>query len=179
MITKLINPKTNYYKKAKEFILSNNFPWFLESEIVDGYSKEDKENYAIPSFWSHGVLIRPLDSHECSYPRVNSQYMPQLEVIFNEIFEYNNLPLKWMYRLNINLVQPHQGKQLTSPHCDHPWPHKNILIYLTDAGGETICEGESHNPAEDDIIIFSGYPERHHYKLPKEKNRVVIVGTYI
>ena len=37
------------------------------------------------------------------------------------------------------------------------------------------------DPKEDDIVTFSGYPEKHcaEYGVSEEKNRVIIVATYI
>ena len=57
---------------------------------------------------------------------------------------------------------------------DHTYPHQNIIMYHTDSGGRTFVEDGEHDPKEDDVILFSG---RHHMELPKEKRRVVSVGT--
>ena len=77
----------------------------------------------------------------------------------------------------------------TRPHVDHKFPHTNMLIYLTDAGGKTIVEDISkreestfslslaHDPKEDDVVTFGG--QYHCHELPKEKPRLVIVTTYI
>ena len=56
------------------------------------------------------------------------------------------------------------------------FPHKNMLIYLTDAGGSTFVEGEEFAPEEDDVIMFEGL---HWHKLPRKERRVVLVMTYI
>ena len=56
----------------------------------------------------------------------------------------------------------------------HHFPHKNILLYLTDTGGKTFVEEEYHDPKEDDVIIFSG---NHWAELPKTGRRIVIVNT--
>ena len=85
-----------------------------------------------------------------------------------------------MCRCNVNAVEPPYDHQymdaITQPHMDHEFPHKNMLIYLTDAGGSTIVEGEEFAPEEDDVIIFEGM---HWHKLPKKERRVVLVMTYI
>ena len=178
LIKRLKNPRTDLYKDIKRTIFSIHFPWFNVGKILETYSEEDTKKYALPSMWSHAVLVRP-HSKRSKYPTVNSTYMAGIEKMLDEIFEYNNINVKCIYRINVNLVEPQKGKQLTPPHSDHPWPHNNLIIYLSDAGGETICEGESFNPREDDIIIFSGYPQKHCYKLPKEDKRIIIVVTYL
>ena len=77
----------------------------------------------------------------------------------------------------MNAVAPSDKRNIISvPHEDHEYPHKNMLIYLTDAGGSTFVEGEEFAPEEDDVIIFEGI---HWHELPKQKRRVVLVMTYI
>ena len=61
-------------------------------------------------------------------------------------------------------------------HVDHDFPHKNLLIYLTDAGGKTIVGNESHDPKEDDIIMFPGL--MHCIETSHTKDRVVLVVTF-
>ena len=79
--------------------------------------------------------------------------------------------------MNVNLTYPIPGVKQSPPHVDHPFPHKNMLIYLTDAGGKTVIGNDSHNPREDDIIIFGG--EEHFHYYPQQKNRIVLVVTYV
>ena len=83
-----------------------------------------------------------------------------------------------MVRCSLNATHPHpeQTSLKTSLHNDHNFPHKNMLVYLTDAGGSTFVEGEEFAPEEDDVIIFQG---EHWHELPKQKRRVVLVMTYI
>ena len=179
IITQLKNPKTVNYQRLKENILSDQFSWYYTSSINN--NNRFKKNYELPynevPFFSHSLIERPVPGQ--NYSTIRDEYISEFQKIFDEIFSYNNLQLNCFYRMNVNLVQPTKD-QITIPfHSDHPWPHKNILIYLTNAGGETICEDESFNPSEDDIITFSGYPERHCHKTPIEKNRIIIVSTYI
>ena len=93
-----------------------------------------------------------------------------------EIFECNDIQAGCIFRMCLNLVCPCSGVQLTVPHQDHIYPHKNILVYFTDAGGETYCESDVHDPREDDIIIFEG---EHYHKLPEKDARIVFVATYL
>ena len=56
------------------------------------------------------------------------------------------------------------------------FPHKNMLIYLNDSDGDTVCGNDRYSPKEDAIIEFEG--EHYHY-LPSKDKRVVLVVTYI
>ena len=76
--------------------------------------------------------------------------------------------------MNANAVDA--GKGCTTAHTDHDFPHQNLIIYLTDAGGESIVKGSRPKPPlEDDIATFSGI---HYHKMPKKKRRVVLIATY-
>ena len=176
MITQLKNPKTENYQRLKKIILSDQFPWYCERTAMDKEYKNYQEDNGIP-FFSHSVIVRPVPNR--TYSKITDDHVSEFQVVFDEIFSYNNLKLNCIYRLNVNMVSPANEKMQINFHSDHMWSHNNIIIYLTNAGGETICEGESFNPSEDDIITFSGYPEKHCHKTPIEKNRVVIVATYI
>ena len=106
--------------------------------------------------------------------------MDDVNKMYCEIFNDNMDVMKsfnMMCRCAVNAVQQYEKEDtITLPHTDHDFPHKNMLIYLTDAGGSTFVEGEEFAPEEDDVIIFQG---EHWHELPKQKRRVVLVMTYI
>ncbi len=195
-ITQLKNPKTDQYNQLKNYIFSNNFPWFYnQTNLIDDHIKDKtspyilikngKQYHNVPYF-THAVLVRPFENKK--YSTVNSNNISQFSKVLNEIFNYNDIELNCLFRVNVNLVTPKNEVRIIPPHCDHPWPHKNMIIYLTDAGGKTFVETghntdfyEYYDPKEDDIATFSGYPEKHcaEYGVSEEKNRVIIVATYI
>ena len=72
------------------------------------------------------------------------------------------------------LIHSNQGIQLSQPHEDHDFPHHNLIVYLTDTGGETFVENESHDPKEDDVILFTG---EHYMKRPVKDRRIILVAT--
>ena len=167
----LKNPKTEKYNKFKTFVLSQNFPWFYYESSVIGKPQP---------FFSHGFLLRPNDllmnTGGKKYPITNSVHVDHMEEVFQEIADFNNIGVNCIYRMNANVTEPLKNVERSSIHVDHYFPHKNMLIYLTDAGGKTVVDNESHNPREDDIIIFEG--EKHSHYYPREKRRVVLVVTY-
>jgi hypothetical protein len=167
----LKNPKTEKYNKFKTFVLSKNFPWFYYESSVKG-----KPN----PFFSHGFLIRPNDYLHTGgkkYPITNSVYVDHMEEVFQEIADFNGIEVNCIYRMNANVTEPLKNVERSSIHCDHPFPHNNMLIYLTDTDGATVCGDDVHNPQEDDIITFDGKNHFHYY--PREKRRVVLVVTYV
>jgi len=181
MITQLLNNKGPAYNSFKNFVLGDNFPWFYNEHFVYKEQKEhyiESENENDISFLTHSFLNRPSgDSHPRSpkYPTVNSQHIDRFTDVLSQIFIDNDLQPQLVFRMNANMLYPTAGNQQTMTHVDHPWPHKNLIIYLTDAGGETVAGEHRHDPQEDDIITFEG---AHYNLLPAIKRRVVLVATY-
>lgn len=173
----LVNPKTPEYYNFKQHVLSGTFEWYwFESVDNEDTPKYDKEKYTNISFYSHGFLRRP--EGRFRYPYSNSPYTDTVSSIFREILEHNNVKVNSFMRIGANCVHPQpQSKVVNSvPHFDHYFPHKNALIYLTDAGGDTYVMDKSHSPSEDDVIVFEG---EHYMQTPLEKRRVVLVATFV
>ena len=109
MITKLKNPKTDNYQNVKNHILSNEFLWTYESNVISGNNAgkstiiENGVSYHNIPFFSHMIIRRPLPSQK--YPLIVDQLAPEFETVVNEILEYNDLQLNCIYRMSVNLVQ--------------------------------------------------------------------------
>ena len=161
VMKQLKNPLTDEYYQLKNLVLGSDFPWFHE--------KNQKDNFY---FYSHVFLERP--NEKSLFPAVRSEYVDLFHTVIQQIFEYNNLPIDIIYRMNANAVPA--GKGHTAAHTDHDFPHDNLIIYLTDAGGETVVEDiVSKTPLEDEIATFSGI---HYHYMPDSKRRVVLIATY-
>lgn len=178
MINQLQNPKTELYLDFKKLVFSPAFPWFYHEKSTDlGCDDDDFVN--LP-FYSHGFLTRP-ESTESKFSTVNSQYVDVVSKIFLEIFKYNNLKINYFIRLNANCVHPQETVLNTVPHTDHPFEHKNCLIYLTNSGGPTVIGNSKDNTQmyegkEDDVITFGG--DIHFHKTPEKHRRLVLVATF-
>ena len=191
-IVKLKNPKTKLYTEIKNHILGDSFDWYYIDETTPEFDKSTRESYDPilkrynqegkilfnPSMYCHGILKRSNNNE--LYPRTMSSDIDKFNRMYCEIFNSNKESMEsfqMMCRCSANFVEPSQEEDIiTVPHTDHNFPHKNMLVYLTDAGGSTFVEGEEFAPEEDDVIIFQG---THWHKLPRQKRRVVLVMTYI
>jgi hypothetical protein len=185
-IKKLFNPRTDSYLKFKQKVLSNKFPWFFsERSDREDVCNDMGDEYEYTSFYSHALLLRP----ECldaflgkKYPQISSDYFEFAYNVMVEILAFNEIRVNTFLRMNVNAVHPRKNRKTTPPHLDHETiPHKNILVYLTNSGGETIHiddngKKEIFLPEEDDVITFSGF---HCHNTPPLNRRVVLVGTYI
>ena len=178
MFTRLETPDTGDYAGLKELILGPHFGWSHNAKATP--YMENTRSYQDLSFYSHAFLHGP-SPRRGLYSKANSEYLPNVETVIGQIFELNNVKMNVVYRINANAVHPVEGNVLTVPHTDHEFPHKNMLIYLTNTGGDTIVfddAGKKHHftPVEDDIVTFEGL---HCMVPPKKGRRVVIVVTYL
>jgi len=178
MFTRLETPDTGDYFSLKELILGPHFGWSHNAKATP--YMENTPSYQDLSFYSHAFLHGPSPRHGL-YSKANSEFLPNVETVVGQIFELNNVKVDVVYRINANAVHPVEGNVLTVPHTDHQFPHKNMLIYLTNVGGDTIVfddAGKKHHftPVEDDIVTFEGL---HCMVPPKKGRRVVIVVTYL
>ena len=178
MIVNLKNPKTDSYQELKNIILGTTFPWFFEQYSTHG----EEMGYNNSPFLSHVVLRRPLGDNK--YPKVRSaEYVDLFEKVLSEIWDYNDININSILRINLNITLPSSDKRSTVPHTDHPFKHQITLIYLTDAGGKTFInafpgeEDDVTDPKEDDAIVFDG--QVHCYMLPEKRRRIVLVATHI
>ena len=191
--TPLLNPKTDEYYQLKKLILGKTFNWqYRPASTYGDMGLFEKQTYKNVPFYSHCFLARPWDKrfapseeyeNETRYPRViDSDLMPLVSTVIEQIFQHNVLEIVTLLRVNANQVEPQREIAQTFPHVDHQFDHRNMLIYFTDAGGETILYDEDkqphiHDPKEDDIVAFGG--STHHHVTPKDDRRVVLVLTYI
>ena len=197
-ITKLVNPKTDFYYRLKEYVLSDEFVWFYfnESVSLDDDSTDNTKFINIPVY-SHSIIGRSM-IYDRDYPKttINRNGFLVPVVLNHKILEQYVNPFLYdllcanygkdecyvrsILRLNFNATHSDlSGIGIT--HFDHPpdiLPHKNMLVYFTDAGGDTIVGDEHHTPEEDDIIVFDS-EIMHCQESPKNKRRVVMVMTFI
>ena len=185
-IQRVENPITETYKKLKDNILGQLFPWswgektitqeWQSSEYIEDTAVGQHEDFG---FYSHGFLMRPVKNTDvtCCYPTVSSPFTQNAHDLVTEILDFNRVKYDLIFRMAANCVHPTETRLASPPHEDHPWPHTNLLIYLTDPfKGETVVEEKKFFGKEDDVILFQGV----HYHRPPEKNRrIVFVATFI
>ena len=194
-LIQLNNPKTELYHQFKNLVLSGNFPWFWvddtlgldkTSDTLDSYPHLTEEQRASGKFGTFGMfhnqfLLRPgtpdpQTNFRLFYPVTTTDDTKGINQLLCEIFEFNKIKLNMIFRIGTNNVPPQKKIISSLPHVDHEYPHKNLIIYLTNAGGKTYVDDKSFDPKEDDIISFEGM---HYHATPKDKNRIVLVATYL
>ena len=165
MITQLANPHTQTYRRFKSDVMSSAFPW--------NYFHGDG---ASPAHYYHTILARP-GFEEALMPTQQSDWLNIANKVLLEIFMANDVKVKSVLRMVVNCTHETDG-HTTPLHMDHNFETNNIVVYLNQFEcGATNVEGDSHNPQEDDIIIFDGF---HSIEQPcNGTRRVVLVATYL
>jgi hypothetical protein len=172
IIRELKNPLTEEYSNLKNIIFEGNFPWYMDTTTGDNLGKY---------FFGHKILNRP--SKEFPASSITSDHFGISIQVLNQIAQFNNLNVNLFLRIHVNLNVSHGGGLACSPHHDHDFPHKNLLIYLNQASGPTVVINSENNseeyfhPKEDVIITFEG--KHYHYQPNVGEKRIVLVATYI
>ena len=184
MIEKWDNPLTDEYKMLKDFVLnSQEMAWYHYPESLPLESYYRKPNDI--AFYGHKVMERPDTgpTYKHPYSDITSQHFEKTYEVMQQIFDYNNTPLKVIYRINFNCVHAQRVKQSTW-HRDVEIPHKNFIIYLSKfTDGWTYLKNgdkiEKSEPIEDGIIVFDD--ELHCHAPPKEleERRIVLVACWL
>lgn len=168
----------------KNFVLnSKDMAWYHDSETLPPNSKYKNPNEKDLKFYGHKVLERPDIDRGHPYSEITSQHFNSSYKVIQQIFDYNNIPLNVIYRINFNCVHPQRVKQSVW-HRDLEIPHKNFIIYLSKfTDGCTYLkngdEVEKSEPVEDGIIIFDD--ELHCHAPPKKlgERRIVLVACWL
>jgi len=185
MLQKINNPKSTSYLNFKDYCNSRHITWNWLEHNVEQKNNHKNATTVRPESWNdesinfgfyaHLFLIPPHPRALYSTP-VDERTL-EVHDIIRGILEYNGIKVDIIYRIAVQFVLPTKDEGHSVAHVDHPFPHKNLIIYLTDPeGGSTVCEGEEFLGKEDDVIIFEG---EHYMYPPKKGRRMVIVATYL
>ena len=186
------NPRTETYKKLKDNILGQLFPlsWGEKTITQEWQSSEYIEDTAVGQhedfgFYSHGFLMRPVKNTDvtCCYPTPTSPFTQNAHDLVTEILDFNRVKYDLIFRMAANCIHTTQHRRYSPLHEDHPWPHTNLLIYLTDTyNGDTVVENkekdqyEQYFGREDEAILFRGV---HCHRPPALSRRIVFIATFI
>ena len=169
---KLRNPKTEKYLELKNFVLSEDFPWYINECVVEQGTESSRpvSNWA----YTHCILGRPEHNHFYSSDSVKSE---EIIKALSEIFDYNQIENYFFLRVACNSTFPvPEKKSIGYFHRDHDFDHHNFILYLTPTDGATLIEDSRYEPTEDSCITFQGL---HANQFPTYGRRIIIVATYM
>jgi hypothetical protein len=151
------------------FIAGDSFPWFLTMATKH-----------FPAL-SH-TFYKRTDTPETG--ELWSNHTPAAELIFRRICRDNNINLRKIYRMAVNLTFADPSLH-GDPHNDHEsFPHKVMLIYLNkfDAGQTWLFDADGNvectiEPSIDKFVVFEGGMHANGFCKPQQK-RIVFVATF-
>tara|TARA_X000001388_G_scaffold26598_1_gene18738 strand:- start:230 stop:757 length:528 start_codon:yes stop_codon:yes gene_type:complete len=150
-------------------VMSDNFPFYFYKESVKGDNN---------IFFSHMVKKRPEIGGEW-----NSTYKDNFIDILNTFCKKNNIKYNEILRCTINLTIKTTDKKCPV-HIDHPYYHKQLLIYLNnpeDTNSQTIILKNNKIykkiiPKQFKGVCFDSTEHYHYY--PQKGYRFVLVYTF-
>lgn len=94
------------------------------------------------------------------------------------ITKKHNIDVKEIYRMAINVTFNNGSIKESLLHIDHPFPHKQLLLYCNDSVGDTVIPSlnKSITPKENKAIIFDSV--NHKLIFPENGIRIVCVFTF-
>ena len=172
MLKVLQNPTTNLYHRFRNLVLSGDFAWHYG--MSTDTEEENPPGHMHMEFYGHTFVTRQEATY---YSESTSVFTSDSIEVLREIIDYNKLFESYVFtRAAANCTFPNEGAQLSQPHVDHNFPHFNLIVYLTDTGGETFVEDEIHIPKIHDVILFRG---KHYMKRPTRDRRIILVATIL
>ena len=171
-------PKEDIENIQKTVINNNMFPWyFLEAPVTKNY----------PCL-THTLLPR-YDYKTNNGFKVNSTYYSYFTDLIERICKQHNIKIKRILRAACNLTWNFDGKH-SNPHCDHDFPHLNIIFYLNKftKGSTYLFKGTFKDTKAGKIIkeikatkgkyaIFTGN-NFHAAGFPSQENETRVVCIY-
>jgi hypothetical protein len=171
MIYNLSNQITADYRQFKNIVTSTEFPWLYSKTTNINPNEEDCELFC------HPLLQRP--GKGSRFSKQCSNYTELAVHVAEQVLDYNRIQFETFFRMAVNFT--YNTKVGSPKHEDHPFPHKNLLIYLSSFtdGSTVVCDSEKiykSEPKEDLPIVFSGL---HYNEPPSSGNRIVLIATFI
>lgn len=115
---------------------------------------------------------------------VNSEHYPLCKKLVEDFCAQHNIPFFKLLRACVNSTG-YRPEQYGEPHVDHPFAHKNFLLYLndTDMGGTYFfnVDGTVERHVEQQkmkALVWDGELHAQGFCAPTQR-RLVLVATFI
>ena len=158
-------------------VLGCYFPWFFQKISV--YPSEHSLPKNNNSFLGHIVLRRPEERSKDEY--FNSTESEFCVDVLNTFCKKNNIEYKEILRITYNLTF-NNGSSKCDLHEDHPYPHKQLIVYLNECDKKlcTVIKNKNKEikiePKKFKGVCFESKP--HYAFFPKKNERVTLIITF-
>jgi len=145
------------FKHIKDFILAENFQWFLSKKIA--VKNENTKDNAI--YFYHLIY------------KDNLVFSNVIKVLAPLI---KKLDVKALIRIKINLY-PNQDKFIIhTPHTDYPYKHKGAIFYINTNNGYTLLENKIKIKSIANRLLLFNSSKKHSSTSCTDKRRRVNIN---
>ena len=147
----------DYFNEIKNFILSEEFPWYYNNGIS---SENDPKDFY---YFTHIFYIE--DSANSKGFNIWKNFLKKIDC-------------KSLIRIKANMYNNINKKIKHKLHVDYPYSHKGCLFYLNSNNGETYFKNKKVTPKENRVVFFDP-SEPHSSSLCTDENiRITINFNY-
>tara|TARA_R100001509_G_C4760579_1_gene179588 strand:- start:55 stop:627 length:573 start_codon:yes stop_codon:yes gene_type:complete len=169
-----MNISKNFLNKEELSVINNeilkkDFPWYINENVLGptGFP-----------LLSHTLVKRYDDGQE---PIPNSNYYFLFKNIIDRFCKIHDIKFKKFTRAAINLSFCNTKYPFVSPHVDHRFNHKLIIVYLNNSSGNTLIFNKKYKKG--DTLIDINLPKikklKILHKIKPEQGKVMICdGSY-
>ena len=147
----------DYFNQIKNFILSEEFPWYYNDRISN---KNDPKDFY---YFTHIFYIE------------NSANSSGYDMWKNFL---KKIDCKALIRIKANMYNNVNKKRKNKLHIDYPYSHKGCLFYLNSNNGETYFKNKKVIPKENRVVFFDPSEPHSSSLCTDEKRRITINFNY-
>lgn len=160
----------------KNVILTDMFPFYLKKEATFKDSQQTMSHILLKR--KENPLEKSMDKN-----RINSPHYDSMLNLALSFFKKFNIDVFEILRMSVNLTF-NNGHKKCPIHVDHPYPHKQLIIYLNDAdpSSKTVILNKKGKilkiitPKKYKGICFESLP--HYLIYPKKGLRIILIVTF-
>jgi len=146
-----------YFNKIKNFILSEEFPWYYNDRISN---KNDPKDFY---YFTH-VFYTKNSANSNAY-NIWEKFLKKIDC-------------KALIRIKANMYNNINKKRKNKSHVDYSYSHKGCLFYLNSNNGETYFKNKKVLPKENRAVFFDPSIPHSSSLCTDEKRRITINFNY-
>ena len=146
-----------YFNEIKNFILSEEFPWYYNEYISD---KNDPKDFY---YFTH-VFYNENSANSSAYS-IWKNFLKKIDC-------------KALIRIKANMHNNLNKKRKNKLHVDYPYSHKGCLFYLNSNNGETYFKNKKVLPKENRAVFFDPSIPHSSSLCTDKKRRITINFNY-
>ena len=180
-----------YFFQLQSHMLSNNWPWYFNSNITNGESADDSTNYGFFNCIIKQREERTIGSFGTSV--IPRPYNIDTDVNIDVLNEFistvsSHVGSKQIIRMRMDMTVNRGQSYLNEAHVDLTYPHITTIFYVNDVDGNTLIYDQMNGddseltikqeiePKANRLIVFDGL-HLHTGHTPTTCNQRVLINS--